>query len=56
MDTSERKQCVCVAGTAGFSAPAVCENTLLLRSVSQKLFQSSVQSSAWIKALPCRHY
>lgn len=29
VDAFERKQCVCVAGTAGLSAPEVCEYALL---------------------------
>lgn len=46
VDAFERKQCVCVAGTAGLSAPEVCENALLGKTVSQELFQSSEQSGA----------
>lgn len=44
-DPFERMQCVCVTGTAGFSAPAASQNVPLSKTVSQKLLQSSEQSS-----------
>lgn len=45
VDRFERMQCVCVTGTAGLSAPEGCKNARLSKTVSQKLFQSSEQSS-----------
>lgn len=44
-DLFERAQCVRVTGTAGLSAPAASQNVPLSKTGSQKLFQSSEQSS-----------